>query len=120
MLVHLEPAETCHLPPDLVLAQLPSKKQLWEAGDEFAWKAERDKEPRIQTAFALARNGELVQLHAGLHFSTSSIPSDKSPDVDYPPTSTANWEEWCSGMDGFSGLVMLTASLIVQGSLNAG
>ena len=26
---------------------------------------------------------------------------------------TANWEEWCSGIDGLGGLVLLAASLIV-------
>jgi hypothetical protein len=28
-------------------------------------------------------------------------------------TSGENWEEWCSGMDGFGGLIMLAASMIV-------
>lgn len=105
MLVYFEPAAMCDLQTDLILAPLPGKKQLWEAGDEFAWKAESEKEPGVQTAFALAANGELVKLDEGQLFC-----SDEA--LLYKPLGT-NWEEWCSGMDGFGGLVMLAASLVV-------
>jgi hypothetical protein len=71
----------------------------------------------MQTAFALAGNGELVQLHADQLFSCSSMLLYQPLDADDPlrhtsTTSTAHWEEWCSEMDGFGGLVMLAASLI--------
>ncbi|KAK4156571.1 hypothetical protein C8A00DRAFT_12487, partial [Chaetomidium leptoderma] len=109
MLVQFEPAVMCHRrQTDLVIAPLPAKKHLWEAGDEFAWKAESGRgqlEGRV--AFALAANGELVQLnHDEPH---CGKPLDISP----PPWRSESWDEWASGMDGFGGLVMLAASLTV-------
>ncbi|KAF7592438.1 hypothetical protein BBP40_000286 [Aspergillus hancockii] len=62
MLVYFEPSTMCNLPTDLILAPLPAKKQLWEAGNEFVWKAESEREPGLQTAFALAANGELIKV----------------------------------------------------------
>lgn len=112
MIVDLELAATCHLQPDLVLAQLPSRKQLWEAADETAWEVERKKDSQAQISFALAANGELVQLDAGQQSPMSSTLSYKSLDANSSPKGSGNWEEWCSGMDGFGGLVMLTASLV--------
>jgi hypothetical protein len=36
----------------------------------------------------------------------------KVHDADPSPLgSPANWDEWCSGMDGLGGLIMLAASL---------
>lgn len=113
LLVDLELSATCHLQPDLVLAQLPSKKQLWEAPDEASWEAERNRESRTETTFALAANGELVQLDPGQQCPSSSTLSYKPLDTSPAPRDAASWEEWCSGMDGFGGLVMLTASLII-------
>lgn len=113
MLVYFEPAAMCDLQKDLILAPLPAKKQLWEAGDEFVWKAESVREPGVQTAFGLAANGELVKLDEGQLYCSDAVLLYKSLDARTPSRSTANWEEWCSGMDGFGGLVMLAASLIV-------
>jgi hypothetical protein len=113
MLVYFEPAAMCDLQTDLILAPLPAKKQLWEAGDEFVWKAESEREPGVQTAFGLAANGELVKLDEGQLYCSDAVLLHKSLDARTPSRSTANWEEWCSGMDGFGGLVMLAASLIV-------
>ena len=103
----------CDLQTDLILAPLPAKKQLWEAGDEFVWKAEIEREPGVQTTFGLAANGELVRLDEGQLYRSDAMLLHKSLDARTPSRSTANWEEWCSGMDGFGGLVMLAASLIV-------
>ncbi|KAF2491246.1 hypothetical protein BU16DRAFT_469008 [Lophium mytilinum] len=112
LLVYFEPAAMCHLQKDLILAPLPAKKQLWEANDESLWKAESERDPDAQTAFGLAANGDLVQLHEGQIFCSDArlfyTPSDGST----PPRGAASWEEWCSGMDGFGGLVMLAASLV--------
>jgi len=113
MLVHFEPASMCHLQGDLILAPLPAKKQLWEAGDEFAWKAESESEPRIQTAFGLAATGELVEFFEGQPYCSDAALLYKPLDTRAPSGSTENWREWCSGMDGLGGLVMLAASLIV-------
>jgi hypothetical protein len=109
MLVYFEPAAMCELQTDLILAPLPAKKQLWEADNDFVWK-ESERQPGAQTAFGLAANGELVKLNEGQLSCSDAVLLYESLDV---RTSSANWEEWCSGMDGFGGLVMLAASLIV-------
>lgn len=113
MLVYFEPAAMCDLQRELTLAPLPAKKQLWEAGDEFVWKAESERGPGAQTSFGLAANGELVQLDKGQLYSSDAVLLCNSLDARPPPRSTANWEEWYSEMDGFGGLVMLAASLKV-------
>lgn len=109
MLIYFEPGALCDLPSDLVLAPLPARRQLWEAGDEFAWRMESQKEPGIQISFGLARDGGIVEIdEARLSCSDSWL----SWDAETTSRSTASWEDWCSGMDGFGGLVMLAASLI--------
>jgi hypothetical protein len=114
MLVYFEPAAMCDLPTDLVLAPLPAKKQLWEAGDEFVWKAESERDPGAQIDFGLAANGELVKLDEGQLYCNDGVLLYKSSlDAKTPSRNTENWEEWCSGTDGLGGLVMLAASLIV-------
>lgn len=110
MLVYFDPAELCDLQKDLILAPLPAKKRLWEADNEFTWKMESEIDPWAQTNYGLARNGELVKLDKGdIYCNDKVLPYELSGS----PSSTASWEEWCSGMDGLGGLVMLTASLIV-------
>ncbi|KAI1455217.1 hypothetical protein F4805DRAFT_459960 [Annulohypoxylon moriforme] len=113
MLIYFEPATMCDLPTDFILAPLPAKKQLWEARDEFAWKAESQKEPGIQVSYGLAADGDLVKIDDGRLSCSDAWLEYQSLDVSKPPNSTANWEEWCAGIDGFGGLVMLAASLIV-------
>ncbi len=102
----------CNLQRELILAPLPAKKQLWEAGDELVWKAEMEREVGVQTAFGLAANGELVKVDEEHLHCSDMVLLDQSLESRTPSRSTANWEEWCSGMDGFGGLVMLAASLI--------
>jgi hypothetical protein len=117
MLVYFEPAAMCDLQMDLILAPLPAKKQLWEAGDEIVWKTEIETEIETelgaQTAFGLAENGELVKLGRGQLYCSDGMLLHKSMDTRTTSRSIAGWEEWCSGMDGFGGFVMLAASLIV-------
>jgi hypothetical protein len=108
MLVYFEPAAMCNVQTDLLIAPLPAKKPLWEAGDEFVWRAESDREPGVQTAFGLAANGELVKLDEGQLYCHDAVLLHNARTS---ARSTATWEEWCSGMDGFGGLVMLAASL---------
>lgn len=112
MLFYFEPAAMCTLQTDLILAPLPAKRQLWEAGDEFVWKAETEREPGVQTDFGLAANGELVKFDEDQLYCGDGVLLHKSFNAMTPSRSTTNWEEWCSGMDGFGGLVMLAASLI--------
>ncbi|KAI2615383.1 hypothetical protein GGR54DRAFT_613228 [Hypoxylon sp. NC1633] len=109
-LVYFEPAAMCDMPAEFMLAPLPAKRQLWEAGDEFTWKAESQKEPGVQ--FGLAANGEIVKLEDGrLSCSDAWLPYE-SPDSMTQSMRTANWEDWCSGIDGFGGLVMLLSDVI--------
>lgn len=110
-LIYFEPAKLCNLQKDLILAPLPAKKHLWEAGDEYMWKMESERGSWTETDFGLATSGELVKIDEGqIYCSDKALPNGLS---DAPLRSTANWEEWCSGMDGLGGLIMLTASLIL-------
>lgn len=118
MLVYFEPAARCDLPADLILAPLPAKKPLWEANDEVVWKAETERDPGLhQTAFGIAASGSLVRLDKGHGrgepYRRDDVLSHTVLDVGIVSRSPADWEEWCSGMDGFGGLVMLAASLVV-------
>jgi hypothetical protein len=71
-------------------------------------KFERDKQTVPRTAFGLAVNGELVRLdEMDLYGGYGTM--DTKEDLRTPDQ---NWEEWCSGMDSFGGLVMLAASLV--------
>lgn len=109
MLVYMEPTARCAIPPDLVLAPLPASKRLWEASDASAWKAECERDPGFGTAFGLAANGDLVRLDEGQLYWVDSV----SPLNDETrPRRTANWDEWCAGMDAMGGIVMLAASLL--------
>ena len=115
MLVYFEPAAMCEVHgKELLLAPLPAKKQLWEAGDELAWKAQSVGEyGGLSTAYGLATNGDLIRVDGGRVDcgDGSSLRSDKGP-VSTLKRSTVEWEEWCAGMDGLGGLVMLAASLV--------
>ncbi|KAJ5833633.1 hypothetical protein N7474_001944 [Penicillium riverlandense] len=111
MLVYFDAAKMCNLPSDLVLAPLPAKKELWEAGDEQAWNLECEKDPGAIFDFGLAKSGGLVRLGDGVQDAVlvhTAITSES------PARTSVGWEEWCSGMDGFGGLVMLAASLVVE------
>ncbi|KAJ5316129.1 hypothetical protein N7476_006436 [Penicillium atrosanguineum] len=109
MLVYFEPVAMCNLPKDLVLAPLPAKKELWEASDESMWTKENENEREARGEFGLAKSGELVRLGGD----SRSMMVHTAITSESPPRSSASWEEWCSGMDGFGGLVMLAASLVV-------
>ncbi|KAJ5574343.1 uncharacterized protein N7459_008770 [Penicillium hispanicum] len=109
MIVFFEPARMCTLPADLILAPLPAKKQLWEAGNASEWKTRSERVSGAHSIFGLAANGELVGLGEDQVYCSHAVLLDESA----PTRSTASWEEWCSGMDGLGGLVMLAASLIV-------
>ena len=112
MLVYFDPAAMCDHQPELVLAPLPASKQLWEAGDEFAWKVESDRANGIQNAFGLATSGELVELDESQLFCREPVLLYEPLETEFRSKMATNWEEWCSGMDGLGGLIMLAASLI--------
>ena len=112
MLIYFDPAALCDLNTNLILAPLPGKKQLWEARDEFTWLAESTNELEARADFGLAANGELVKLSGDQSYCGDAVLHRESSSGMPRTTSSANWEEWCSGMDGFGGLVLLAASLI--------
>ncbi|KAH8898592.1 hypothetical protein GQ53DRAFT_357882 [Thozetella sp. PMI_491] len=112
MLVYFEPAAMCTLQTDLILAPLPAKKQLWGAADEAEWKIESNGGLEQQTSYGLAANGNLVKLDGGqLHCSDTVLRYQPLGTVT-APNSMNGWEEWCSGMDEFGGLIMLVASFV--------
>ncbi|KAI0382483.1 hypothetical protein F5Y04DRAFT_252746 [Hypomontagnella monticulosa] len=113
MLIYFDPVAMCDLPAEFILAPLPAKKLLWEASDEHIWKAESRKEPGVWTSFGLTADGEIVKLNEGRLSCDDAWLSYHPVDVRSQSRSTTGWEEWCSGIDGFGGLVMLAASLIV-------
>jgi hypothetical protein len=113
MLIDFEPAALCPLQSDLVLAPLPAKKELWEAGNEFVWNLETDRERAMETSFGLAANGELVKLDEGQSFCSGNMLRYTPSHTQKSLGSNSHWEEWCSGMDGLGGLVMLAAALVV-------
>ncbi|KAG6364544.1 hypothetical protein INS49_006145 [Diaporthe citri] len=113
MLIYFDPAAMCYLPDDLVLAPLPARRQLWEAGDESAWRGKRHKgPPGAQVSFGLAAGGEVVRLDEGRLSCGDACVSPRRASDAAGPDPSPGWEEWCSGMDGFGGLVMLAASLL--------
>ena len=104
MLVYFEPAAMCDTSvTGLHLERLPAKRQLWAANNEVAWRKEGTS-GSLQTAYGLAVNGDLVRV--GQDWSGDGIVSS------VPSTSTANWQDWCAGIDGLGSLVMLAASLV--------
>lgn len=97
---------------ELILAPLPAKKQLWEASDATSWKEEVERDGGAQTDFALAASGELVKLADGYIYCGDAATLNEFLSTGASSTGTESWQEWCLGMDGFGGLVMLTASLV--------
>jgi len=113
MLIHFEPSGLCELQSDLILAPLPAKKQLWEATSETAWKAEQDNNAQMQKEFGLASDGELVKLKDGQTYCGNAVLLYEAlGSCRRSSGAVENWEEWCLGMDGFGGLIMLAASLV--------
>jgi hypothetical protein len=110
MLVYFELAALCGHPADVLIAPLPAKKGLWEAGSESSWRLEKDRLHGLWHDFALASNGDLIKLDAGEVFCDPVWVAQQTMDKLSSGT-TEDWGEWCSGMDGFGGLVMLAASM---------
>lgn len=115
MVFYFDPVATYQLPDDLVLAPLPARKQLWEADDESSWMTEsRRGRPGTEDSFGLGADGEVVKLDQSRPSggNTSVSLSQASEAGTAPSRYAASWEEWCSGVDEFGGLVMLAASLV--------
>ncbi|KAH7323643.1 hypothetical protein BKA65DRAFT_72282 [Rhexocercosporidium sp. MPI-PUGE-AT-0058] len=113
MLIYFEPSGICELQADLIIAPLPAKKQLWEAPTSQAWHSETTDGAQEQTEFGLAADGELVKLQDGQRYcGDATLLYEALGSCRRSSGGTRGWEEWCLGMDGFGGLVMLAASLV--------
>jgi hypothetical protein len=102
-----------HIPNGPYSSTTAGKKTAMEAPDEFVWKAENKKDLGAQTDFGLAANGEPAKIDEGQLYCSNGVLLYKPLDARTPSGSNGNWKEWYSGMDGFGGLVMLAAFLIV-------
>lgn len=108
MLFSLEPAVICVLHDGFLLAPLPARKQLWEASDEYMWLQERNKDITGPKLFGIMENGDMIKLNEQQSLLSAEM-ATAVPEVS--TESTANWQEWCAGMDGLGALIMLAASL---------
>lgn len=135
LLLYFEPAYMCTLQSDLIIAPLPAKKSLWEAGSARDWSealaGRREPShhhipassppPLLPTlgdgikekSLALAADGGLVQLDDGQVYCSQGELQYQILSLGSTATKAADWEDWCAGMDGFGGLVMLAAELVV-------
>ncbi|KAF2786119.1 hypothetical protein K505DRAFT_368494 [Melanomma pulvis-pyrius CBS 109.77] len=111
MVVIIEPTAMCHMRAGLILAPLPARKALWEASDEEKWTLERNRDVGNKSEFGLTDDGELVSLDLYVERSDETPYPEQLESAKLLPRSSTNWEEWCSGMDGFGAIVMLAASL---------
>ncbi|EFX03774.1 hypothetical protein CMQ_702 [Grosmannia clavigera kw1407] len=118
VLIYFEPAEMCTLQSDLVMAPLPARKRLWEAGNPLAWKEEMAKDQGVQSEYGLTANGDLVRMYASQDYCNgeSRLMYETIDERSMAPSSSHKssdvWEDWCSGMDEFGGLVMLAAVVL--------
>ncbi|KAH8200684.1 hypothetical protein TruAng_005148 [Truncatella angustata] len=112
LLVYFEPAALCDKEGGFMLAPLPAQQDLWEASDEFAWRVASRGDYEFGPQFGLTMKGDLVKLDKKSSAYRETLLIDKSMEAGLQSASVAPWEEWCSGMDRFGGLVMLAASLM--------
>jgi hypothetical protein len=108
LIFNFAPATLCGLQPDLILAPLPAKKPLWEAGDQSAWSRAGGEHASGLSSFALTSSGDVVRLMNGPMCGEDILLLYDEVDETKPGA----WEEWCAGMDSFGTLVMLAASLV--------
>lgn len=115
MIFSLDPAAGCVGNDGIILAPLPARKQLWEARDECTWMLEKSQDVGMPSVFGVLSNGQMVKIHE----QQALLGSHTVPVLpDGLAESNANWQEWCSGMDGLGALIMLAASLPAH-SMNA-
>ena len=95
-----------------MLAPLPARKLLWEANDQYSWNTERERGSGAQADFGMALNGDLVRIGGDWGLYSEGTELDSPLGMKFSPRGTASWEDWCSGMDGLGGLVLLAAALI--------
>lgn len=113
MLIFFEPGSMCELQKDLVIAPLPARKQLWEVNNERTWEEVARKDNGIDASLALTAEGELVQLDEGQLYCDTRVLRYRISLDQSPISRITDWENWCSGTDGFGSLIMLAASLMM-------
>ncbi|KAF2622528.1 hypothetical protein BU25DRAFT_415249 [Macroventuria anomochaeta] len=104
----MDPATACAEPDGFLLAPLPSRKRLWDAPDEQSWMVEKSLDGCFPSVFGVLTSGQMVKLREHqviLEDGGGSIQGVGAEE------SAANWQEWCSGMDGLGALVTLARSL---------
>jgi hypothetical protein len=111
MLFSTEPAGGCFLLDGFLLAPLPARKQLWEAREETQWIQENGRGAGDANMFGIKVSGQMAKLNERSTMTKSTVVLSIYPDEVGDAESNANWEQWCSGMDGLGALVMLAASL---------
>jgi hypothetical protein len=112
MLFSTEPASGCSLDSSFLLAPLPASKFLWDAPSEAEWLVEKHRDRRGESVFGIRMGGAMVKLDRSEDTFTR-YGLDAGQVEEEGSKSSANWAEWCAGMDGLGALVMLAASLPV-------
>ena len=109
MLFALDPPGKCMTPPGFLLAPLPARKQLWEAPNADTWMLERCRDTGgFPNVFGILSNGQMVKLPDFKSLQNGQTFVVRPEEV---AQSGKNWQEWCSGIDGLSSLIMLAATL---------
>ncbi|KAH8728127.1 hypothetical protein GQ44DRAFT_702664 [Phaeosphaeriaceae sp. PMI808] len=114
MLFFIDPIAGCVRDNCYLFSPLPARKQLWEARDESEWMLEMNREIGGPEGYGLKVNGQMVKLKGYTALMEGNEIPTAQPQEPSEGESSANWQEWCSGMDGLGGLVMLAASLPYQ------
>lgn len=117
MLAYFQPSSMCDMhDTGFLIAPLPAQKRLWDASDEMRWKLEKEKDSsKGQTVVALTASGELIEVNQ------TQIPQcgrfirlPNTAGVGPNLYNKVSWDEWCSGMDGLGGLIMLASALVEE------
>jgi hypothetical protein len=112
MLFSMEPGNGCTTEYGFVISPLPARKQLWEAPDETMWTLETCRNIKGSTVFGLMTDGIMIKLDR--YQSTMDLEAILAQPARWAESS-ANWQEWCSSMDGLGTLIMLVATLPTNG-----
>jgi hypothetical protein len=112
MLLSTEPAGGCYLLDDFLLAPLPAHKRLWKSSNnETQWMLGKSRDFEAASVFGIKTSGQMVKLGGRVAVMESSEILSAHPKELDERESSANWQDWCSGMDELGALIMLAASL---------
>lgn len=115
MLAYFQPSAICEVhDTGFAIAPLPARRRLWDASDEIRWRLEKEKDTsQGQTVVALATSGELIEVNRA-EITRCGPPIKLHNTAESGPYlhNKVGWDEWCSGMDGLGGLVMMASALV--------